>query len=145
MMRQLILVRHGESEANISHTFANRGDGPPLTSLGRRQSVELARRLRGTRIGEIHSSPLLRCTQTADEIGAVLGLPVVVDEALREYDVGELEGQANPYAWGAYADLERRWLVDREWSARHPDGESYHEIVARFGAYLAGVRSVPGP
>jgi broad specificity phosphatase PhoE len=141
-MRRLILVRHGESEANISHTFANRGDGPPLTDAGRRQAATLAHRLHGTGIAEIHSSPLIRSVQTAVEIGAVLGRAVVVDEALREYDVGELEGQANPYAWAAYADLERRWLVDRDWSARHPGGESYHEIVSRFGAYLARVRAV---
>ena len=145
-MHRLILVRHGESEANISHTFANAGAGPELTALGRRQAAQLAQRLRGQGVTEVHSSPLARATQTAAVIAAVLGLPVTVEEALREYDVGELEGRADPVAWTAYADMERRWLIDRDWSARHPGGESYHEVVARFAGYRDRVReTAAGP
>jgi broad specificity phosphatase PhoE len=140
-MHRLILVRHGESDANISHTFANRGAGPGLTPLGRRQAAELAGRLRGWTVAEVHSSPLARSTQTAAPIAAALGLPVTIEEALREYDVGELEGQANPVAWAAYADMERRWLIDRDWSARHPGGESYQEIVRRFAGYWERIRA----
>lgn len=139
-MRTLFFARHGESEANITHVFANRGDGPDLTPLGRSQSEALARRLESFGITEIHSSPLARARQTAEPIATLLGLPVIVDEALREYDVGELEGQANPDAWRRYAELERRWLIDREWHARHSGGESYHELSLRFGSYLDRVR-----
>jgi broad specificity phosphatase PhoE len=146
VMHRLILVRHGESEANISHTFANRGAGPELTRLGRQQAAQLAERLRGQGVTEIHSSPLARAMQTAAAVAAVLGLPVTTEEALREYDVGELEGQADPVAWAAYADMERRWLIDRDWSARHPGGESYHEIVTRFAGYWDRVReTAAGP
>jgi probable phosphoglycerate mutase len=145
-MHRLILVRHGESEANISHTFANRGAGPELTPLGRQQAARLAERLCGREVTEIHSSPLARAAQTATAVAAVLGLPVTIEEALREYDVGELEGQANPVAWAAYADMERRWLLDRDWSARHRGGESYCEIVARFARYRERIRqTATGP
>lgn len=140
-MHRVVLVRHGESEANLTHTIANRGAGPGLTGLGRRQAVELAGRLRGQGVAEIHSSPLLRSTQTAAAVAAVLGIPVTVEEALREYDVGELEGRADSTAWSAYAKMERRWLVDRDWSVRHPGGESYREIVARFVGYWHRVRA----
>lgn len=139
-MRRLILVRHGESEANLSHTFANRGDGPELTALGRAQAGQLAAQIRDAGITEIYSSPLARSMQTADAIARRLGLAVTASESLREYDVGELEGQANAMAWQRYADMERRWLLDRDWSARHPGGESYSDMVHRFGLFWRAVR-----
>src|SRR6186997_264417 len=44
-MAPVIFARHGESTANLSHTFANRDESHPLTALGRTQADDLARRL----------------------------------------------------------------------------------------------------
>jgi len=143
----VFFARHGESEANTAHTFANRGPGSGLTGQGRRQAAELASRL-ASRLAasgarELHSSPLARCTETAAIVGAAIGLPVVVRDELREYDVGHLEGQSGAAAQEEYWDLQRRWLLGSEWDARHPGGESYREIVGRLAAYVESVRSGP--
>ncbi|BAK34875.1 hypothetical protein MLP_18610 [Microlunatus phosphovorus NM-1] len=60
-----------------------------------------------------------------------------------EYDVGELEGRADPDAWAAYADLERRWLLSGEGSVRHLGGESADEVVARVRDFLARCARTP--
>lgn len=144
-MRVLYFARHGESEANLTHEFANRSTGHGLTSLGRRQAQALGRRLAGTPVTRIYSSPLARAWQTAEVIGDLLGVPYQTDDALREYDVGVLEGSRGPLAWRQYADLERAWLIGREWDRRHPDGESFHDVAARFGPFLRRVAAEPGP
>jgi 2,3-bisphosphoglycerate-dependent phosphoglycerate mutase len=135
-MRALFFARHGESEANVTHVFANRGTGPGLTELGRRQARELGRGLASAQITQIRTSPLARARQTAEVIGDLLGLPCQPDEALREYDVGILEGTVGPVQWHQYAEMERAWLLGAEWDRRHPGGESYREIVARFEPFL---------
>jgi broad specificity phosphatase PhoE len=139
----VFFARHGESEANTAHTFANRGRGSGLTGQGRRQAAELASRLAASGARELHSSPLTRCTETAAIVGAAIGLPVVVRDELREYDVGHLEGQSGTAAQDEYWDMQRRWLLGSEWDARHPGGESYREIVGRLAAYVESVRSGP--
>jgi broad specificity phosphatase PhoE len=65
-------ARHGESDANRQHVFANLGDGPPLTSRGRQQARTLARQLSCDGIEHIYASPLLRARQTADTVAARL-------------------------------------------------------------------------
>jgi broad specificity phosphatase PhoE len=143
-VRALYFARHGESEANVTHEFANRSTAHGLTSRGRRQAEELARRLAGAGITRIDTSPLARARQTAEVVSAALTVPCRTDEALREYDVGVLEGQAGPAAWEQYAELERAWLVGREWDRRHLGGESFDEVAARFGPYLRRAAAAPG-
>lgn len=75
MIRRLILVRHGESEANRAGTFDGYGDAV-LTDLGHRQAAATAAALAGRALGPmaLMSSPLRRATQTAAAIGAALQL-----------------------------------------------------------------------
>lgn len=92
MTRSLLLIRHGQIAANAGGRWHGATDSP-LTRNGRRQVARLARRVR-TQWGElagIHSSPLIRCLDTARAIGAALGQRVNVDDDLREYGIGELE------------------------------------------------------
>ncbi len=75
MIRRLILVRHGESEANRAGTFDGYGDAV-LTDLGHRQAAATAAALARRALGPMAliSSPLRRATQTAAAIGAALQL-----------------------------------------------------------------------
>lgn len=143
-MRSLFFVRHGESEANLSHEFANRSAGHGLTALGRRQARDLGRQLAGSGITEIYTSPLLRAQQTAEVVGGLLGLSWQIEEALREYDVGVLEGTAGPVQWDQYAEMERDWLLRGRWDRRHRGGESYREVATRFEPFLRGVTPATG-
>jgi broad specificity phosphatase PhoE len=137
---RLFLVRHGESEGNRDRVFT-RSPEVPLTELGRRQARAAAERV-AARWAPVRvvSSPFRRARQTAEIFGEVLGLPVDVEEDLRERCYGALAGQ--PYAaarevagWSPAAS--RTWCPPG-------GGETLIEVAARAGAVLDRVaRAAP--
>ncbi|HXY42712.1 MAG TPA: histidine phosphatase family protein [Acidimicrobiales bacterium] len=143
----LILVRHGESEANVSGLLLGRTDSA-LTALGRWQAGRIgaaltATRLQGSRSGlvplRILTSPLVRAQSTAQIIREALGpnAPAPeIEDRLIELDYGELEGlRPTELAEGVWAN----WRSDPSW--RPPGGESFPDLHARVDplwASLAG-------
>jgi broad specificity phosphatase PhoE len=93
MSAVFLLIRHGQIRANRDGCWHGAIDSP-LTQIGRLQAKRVARRLRANfdALDAIYSSPLLRCRATAQPIAAVFDRPVVLDDDLREYSIGELEG-----------------------------------------------------
>jgi broad specificity phosphatase PhoE len=78
-------VRHGQSLYQA--LGAEAGEDPPLSPLGIVQAHRLGEYLaRYQRVDRILSSPLRRAYQTATIAAEYLGLPVAVDEALREFE-----------------------------------------------------------
>jgi broad specificity phosphatase PhoE len=141
-------VRHGESEANVRGIFANRVNQPfALTDAGIDQARELADRLRELGAGHVYASPLPRARQTAELIGTALGIPVKVDDALREYDVGVFEGLPytgeHAWRWDEHAGIELAWR-DGDLNARHPYGESATDIAARFLPFMTAIATRHG-
>ena len=108
----LLVVRHGQSEWNAIGRWQGHAD-PALSELGRRQAAVAAGSIGA--VDGIISSDLLRAAETAAIIAQQLGIgPVMVDERLRERDVGE---------WSGLTDVEIHkgwpgWLDD----GRRPDG-----------------------
>jgi broad specificity phosphatase PhoE len=81
---KIILVRHGQSTWNGERRWAGQGD-PPLSDLGRKQAVELARHCRGAGIGAVATSDLCRARQTGLIVAQALELaPPVELPDLRE-------------------------------------------------------------
>ena len=103
-MRQY-LVRHGQSVSNVEERVQGQED-VDLSQRGRAEALEVANwaRLQNaeTPIDEIWSSPLKRARYTADAISAALGLPLLLDEGLRELHAGVFQG----HLW---ADLDHRF------------------------------------
>ena len=89
--RTLVLVRHGETDWNLSGRAQGHAD-IPLNDTGRAQAQAVARRLAGFAPVRLWSSDLARASQTAEAIAATTGLTVELDSRLREYDVGERSG-----------------------------------------------------
>ena len=90
-MTTLLLVRHGETDWNAERRWQGHAD-VPLNDRGREQARALADSLADERIDAIYTSDLSRARDTADIVGARVGVPIVVDPALREIDVGSREG-----------------------------------------------------
>lgn len=133
-------VRHGESQANIEGIFANRVDQRfALTAAGIDQARELAARLRGIGATHVYTSPLPRARQSAETIGAILGVPAALAGALREYDCGEFEGLPytgeHAWRWDEHARIEESWR-EGDPDARHPGGESATDIAHRFLPFM---------
>ena len=87
------------------------------------------------------SSPLQRCRQLAERIGAARGLAPVLDERLREFDFGGWEG----VPWDSIPRKELdAWAADF-FHARPHGGESVQMLRARVAAAIADYRrsSVP--
>jgi len=87
----LLLVRHGETDWNAERRWQGHAD-VPLNERGRDQARALAEELADAEIDAIYTSDLSRAHDTAEAVGARLGIPVVADPALREIDVGPIEG-----------------------------------------------------
>ena len=81
----------------------------------------------------LYTSPLRRARETADIIGDALGLPVVADERLKEYDVGDITGLTWEQVEEQYPDVARRWSKALE-SFEFPGAEENAPFRARVAA-----------
>jgi broad specificity phosphatase PhoE len=132
----IYLVRHGESYVNLTRTFSYRHVDEGLTPRGRQQAERLASWLQ-TRpnLAHIYSSPLKRGLETARAIGQAIGVDVVPTEALREINVGALEGHSDQPAWDLHDGILRRWHRG-ELDASFPEGENFRQLRARIMTFL---------
>ena len=107
---RLYLTRHGRTAWNHVGRFQGHTD-IPLDEVGRAQSVELARKLRGT-VDAVLASDLQRASETARIVAEVLAIPMLgLDADLRERGYGIFEGltreeciQRHPAVWAARGD-----------------------------------------
>ncbi len=89
---EILLVRHGRSEADSLNVHEGRADFE-LTEKGRRQVTALAAWLKeNERFDVVYASPLKRAAETAETVAKASGVSVVYDEGLMEWDNGLLKG-----------------------------------------------------
>ena len=132
-MLRLILVRHGQTAANLNRVLQGQSDGP-LTATGVQQAEALARHLRDLPIDQIFSSPLCRAQDTAAAIARDRDLPVKTEPLLGEWNCGLLDGVP--------ADVFRKKLqeFDGPLSSFRPEGgETLTEVRQRAAAFLNGL------
>lgn len=136
---KIFFARHGESQANIVHEISNRGLKYPLTKRGREQASSLARRLQTRAVSYIYSSPVLRAIETSVIIANHLGVEYEVMEALREYDMGIMEGRADTEAWQQWQQLFDDWSKHHLWDKCVEQGETFHDVKRRFVPFIDGI------
>ncbi len=129
-----LLLRHGQTPLSTERRFAGIGD-IELTETGVRQAKLAGERLaaRGD-IDVIVTSPLQRARQTAAEVAAATGAPVVADEDLRETDFGAWEGLTFAEAQQRWPNEVTAWLADP--AVAPPQGESFTAVGVRVRAAL---------
>jgi probable phosphoglycerate mutase len=125
--RQLYLVRHGQTEWALLGRHTGRTD-IPLDDVGRAQAETLGRRLAGHRFALVLSSPERAALETARLAG--YADTVEVDDDLREWDYGELEGLTTPEIRERYPD----WSI---WTGPWPGGETPTEVGDRADRVIA--------
>ncbi len=130
---QFWFVRHGESEINVDsipHTSPDDGVSYPLTRTGVQQALALGESLAAAPVTTIYTSTRLRAIQTADAVAFRHGLSLALAPAAVEIDLGmPLDA---PDSAGAYRELVRKWLVDKDVNARIGEGESLLDAQRRF-------------
>jgi probable phosphomutase (TIGR03848 family) len=133
-MSTVLLVRHGLT-AMTGPVLAGRTPGVHLDDRGRKQAATLAERLSVLTLAAVVTSPLERCTETAEAIRAAQqGEPAWhVDERLVECGYGDWTGRA-------IKDLAKDplWrVVQAQPSAVHfPGGEGLAEMATRAVAAI---------
>jgi isoleucyl-tRNA synthetase len=130
------VMRHGEAMHNIDHTWETKGNPENhLTERGRQMALESALTLKKTtEIDMVIVSPLARTRETAKIVQNVFGLPdsaVMVDERLKEMQVGVFDGQSIVSLYAHFGDDIRRLLTEAP-----EGGETYTDIRKRVGKLL---------
>lgn len=133
MTRRVVLWRHGRTEWNVAGRVQGQTD-TSLDDVGREQASAAAARLASLGPVRIISSDLERARHTAEELSARTGVPVELDERLREMNFGEREGLTWRESWDRFPDLMKAMLEDRE--ERFPGAELHAEAGARFAEAL---------
>ena len=136
---KLTLVRHGETEHNRGGLTLGRAD-VPLNDRGRAQAEALGASFVEAPPEAIYTSPLARAAQTAAAISRATGVPVTVEPALIEMDVGEMEHLTGPELRERYPDFLRLWLSSEAGDAKMPGGESLSEVQERAWTAIEAMR-----
>ncbi len=132
-MAKIYLVRHGETDWNRERRVLG-WSKVPLNVTGRSQAKELADLLPTFKITRIDSSPLPRTLQTAEILGASLGLTPIVEPRFIEANVGSWEGR---YWKELEMDPVQQQYYAESKTARPPNGETLWEVQQRVAAGLA--------
>ena len=102
---KLLLIRHGESEADLLDVHEGRADFP-LTERGRRQAQAMAAAVaKREKITKIYASTLTRAKETATFLSSAAGIPVIFDEDLMEFNNGLLAGLSRKEADEKYPTI----------------------------------------
>ena len=131
---ELWLVRHGETEWNLSGQHTGRTD-VPLTQNGRAQAEALGRLLGGRSFARVLSSPKRRALDTGRLAG--YGDVVELTDDLLEWDYGAYEGRTT-------ADIRTErpgWTL---FGDGVPNGETAEQVAARTQRVIDAAVSAGG-
>jgi broad specificity phosphatase PhoE len=154
---RLVLVRHGQSMGNLADADARKRNAPrldlevrdadvPLSDTGREQAEAVGRWLQDqdrTQTPDlVVSSPYRRAVETAKQAMQTWGEghAVVVDERLRERDLGLFDGFTSSGIREQYpVEAERHKRVGKFYY-QPPSGESWCDVILRVRSFLADLR-----
>lgn len=137
--RNLVLVRHGQSQWNAKNLFTGWKD-PGLTDQGLAEAKNAGKLIldESIQFDFMYTSMLSRAQKTGDIILGVLNhkeIPIVKNEALNERDYGSLAGLNKD-------DARKKWgekqvhIWRRSFDIPPPDGESLKDTADRVLPYF---------
>lgn len=132
----LYVMRHGKTDWNAQYRLQGCTD-IPLNDEGREMAREAARKYRDVPFDVCYVSPLIRARETAELFLADRGVPIIVDQRLREMSFGKYEGWDHIYEkpdcpiYKMFKDPVHYVAVD--------GAESFEELFDRTGEFLRQV------
>jgi len=143
-MKRYFLVRHGETDLNVSGVFYGHTDCP-INAKGEKQAREIGRYLSKVKLDKAFVSPLIRANYTKDIIieenqyglAAIEGGPeaLLFDDRLKEIGCGLWENKSvdeikemNPEYWEVFT---KGWP-----NAAMPNGESFMDLYKRMNSFF---------
>ena len=152
----LVLVRHGESLGNVADASAREAEADQLDLDVRDADVELsdngreqadalggwlADLAKDGRPTVVLASPFQRALDTARRVVARTGLELLVDERLRERDLGLFDGLTSRGIRARYAEEASRREKLGKFYYQPPCGESWADVVLRVRSLISDLRS----
>ena len=141
-LRGVLLARHGQTDDNLEPFRFQGFTDTPLNETGRAQARELADQVASLSepVKILWSSDLSRARETAEIVGAHIGLEPRLDRRLREANRGRWEGytfdeieRSDPEEYATWRRGGASW--------RFPGGESLQEQQDRVLAALADIEA----
>ena len=132
---RVYVARHGETTWNLAGRYQGRLESE-LSPLGARQALALADAMHGANVGRVVSSPLRRCTATAQPAAERVGAPVETDDRLIEIAHGTWEGRMRDELAANDPVRYRAWRNDPA-HVQFENGESIADVLERWRAFAA--------
>lgn len=146
-MKKIYFTRHGQTFWNVENKICGATD-IALTERGHAQAAELGRKIaaalrgeqasalpQGMKIDEILYSPLVRAAETARHISGETGIPMRVEERLKEQNFGRYESTPRD---GAEFRAAKAQFVNR-----YAGGESMLQLAQRIYNLLDEIKNEP--
>jgi probable phosphoglycerate mutase len=140
VQRRIVLLRHGRTAWNAERRYQGQED-PPLDEVGRVQAIEAAALVAAMNPDVLVSSDLQRARQTAEKVSSLSGVPLTVDERLRERHLGHWQRLTRDEVQTRYPEEFADWLAGRDVTRR--GGESRQQVADRALSLVEELATVP--
>lgn len=129
-MTRLLLIRHGESEANRNGTIAGQLDADLLEKGLQQAKITAQYIVENYKVDAVYASDLQRAYKTGKAVADLLSLPTIPDSRLREVMAGQWAGMKFGDILEQFHDDYTHWLSDIG-NSRCTGGESVKELGER--------------
>jgi len=139
----VLVARHGETTWNKEGRYQGRQQSP-LSELGVRQAQALANAIveEKPRIERVVSSPLIRCSQTAQYSADRLGLQVEIDDRLIEIGHGDWETRLRDEIMQSEPENWYKWK-NKPTEIVFSSGDSMQKVAERWYDFASQNFTVP--
>ena len=144
---ELILIRHGESEANVMEKerggfYCGRWDCH-LTERGRQQASAIRGKTETEGADAVFVSPLIRARETAEQF---TDQNIIVDDRLTERSLGEFEGRfknelENIEEYKKYFSEDKYAHLRASFTVKAPGGEDLNDVTVRVAPFFEELRA----
>lgn len=134
----LLLIRHGQTPANVLGQLNTRKPGTGLTKTGEKQAAAVPGALQGEQVEAVFASTLIRTQLTAQPLAEERRLPVTILDGLREVEAGDLEDLTDAASVETYLSTSFAWAAG-DLNRRMPGGPNGHEFFVRYDDAIASI------
>lgn len=138
-MKELYIIRHGETELNRQGIVQGRGVNADLNATGIAQAAAFFKMYQSVKFDKIYTSSLVRTHQTVKAF-IDSGLPWEQLPELDEMAWGEWEGKPNTEeARSAFREIVKQWQLGN-YDAKFDGGESPNEVGVRLAKAIDHIK-----
>jgi len=138
---KVLFLRHGQTATNVAAKVHRKNDESPLDKVGISQAHKLAIACFAEGVQQLYCSPEKRARQTADIIGAQLGLKAIALEELGERDWGNWSDKP----WTEIQSKLEKLSVTERYEFVPPKGESWQAMDRRLEIAVERIQSSNSP